>query len=291
MNKKSKKGRRGGIRIATLCLSTSMVLVVLGLIALSMLSARNISNSVKENMTVSLLLEDSMTVNQGHLFTKTLYHRPYTNGIDYIGKDEVLKEHIKTIGVDPTEFLDENPFTSSIELTLKADYANADSLKWIEKEWKAFGGVTDIIYQQEMLNMVNDNIKRISLVLIIIAVILLIVIFSLINSTIRLGVYSQRFKMHTMKLVGATYGFIRRPYMLRMLLVGVISSVAACVVLGIGVWLLFDFEPEAMTIVTPQVLAITALVVVVCGLIITTTCGFISINRFLRMKARDLYRY
>ncbi len=291
MKKNSKKGKKGGMHVATLCLSTTMVLIILGLIVLFLLTARNISNTFRENMTVSLLLNDSVSVNQGHELTRMLCHRSYTNGIDYIGKDEVLKKHVESIGADPMEFLDENPFAASIEITLRANYANSDSLKWIEKEWKATGKISDIIYQQDLMDLMNKNIKRISLILIIVAVILLVVSFSLINNTIRLGVYSQRFKMHTMKLVGATYRFIRRPYLKKMLLVGVISSIAACMILGGGVLVLFDFEPNAVSVVTTEVLTITGLTIFVAGIVITLACGFFSVNRFLRMKARDLYRY
>ena len=278
------------MQIVTLCISTTMVLVLLGMIAFFVLIARNISNSVKENLTVTLLLTDSTSVNDGHMLTRDLYHRPYTNFIDYIGKDEVLRDETRQLGIDPSEFLDENPFTSSIELTLVASYANADSLKWIEKEWRKNKAVSDIIYQKDLLEIVNDNIQKIGLILLALVAIFLIISISLINNTIRLGVYSQRFKMHTMKLVGASYGFIRRPYMWRMLLVGLLSSVFACVILSAGLYALYSFEPEIQDIITPEMMIMVAAAVVVLGLLISLACGFVSVERFLKMKAGDLYK-
>ena len=278
------------MQIATLCISTTMVLVLLGLMAFFILIARNISNSVKENLTVTLLLADSTTINDGHMLTRNLYHRPYTHFIDYIGKDEILKEETAHLGIDPSEFLNENPFTSSIELTLAAEYANTDSLKWIEKEWKGNKAISDIVYQKDLLNIVNDNIKKIGIILLALVAIFLIISISLINNTIRLGVYSQRFKMHTMKLVGASYGFIRRPYMWRMLLVGLLSSVFACIILSAGLYALYSFEEEIKDIINQEMMVLVAVAVFVLGLLISLVCGFVSVNRFLRMKAGDLYK-
>lgn len=278
------------MQIATLCISTTMVLVLLGMMAFFVLIARNVSNSVKENLTVTLVLSDTMNVNQGHELTRTLFHRPYTHFIDYIGCEEILKEETKQLGMNPKEFLDENPFNSTIELTLKAQYANADSLKWIESEWKKNKAITDITYQKDLINIVNNNIKRISIVLLALVAVFLLISISLINNTIRLGVYSQRFKMHTMKLVGASYGFIRKPFMWRMFLVGILSSVFACIVLAGGLYALFSFEPEIKEIITYDIMIIAAIAVFAVGMIISLACGFISVNRFLMMKAGDLYR-
>lgn len=291
MGKKLSKGRRGGIQIVTLCISTTLVLALLGLIAFFILTARNVSNTVKENLTVTLLLDDIMTVNDGHELTRELYHRPYTHFVDYIGKDEMLRTQSRQIGLDPMEFLEENPFSASIELTLKADYANQDSLKWIEKEWKDTEVIPEIIYQKDLMAKVNDNVRKISIALAVLAALFLVIAISLINNTIRLGFYSQRFKIHTMKLVGASYGFIRRPFMLRMLLVGILSSILACAVIAGIVYALINFEPEVKPLVTQDVMILTAATVLAIGLIISLACGFFSVNRFLRMKASDLYKY
>ena len=176
------------------------------------------------------------------------------------------------------------------ELFNQANYANQDSLKWIEKEWKKEKSIADITYQKDLIKTVNDNIRRISIVLLILVAVFLLISISLINNTIRLGVYSQRFKMHTMKLVGASYGFIRRPYMWRMLLVGLISSVFACIILGCGIYALFSFEPEIKEIISVELMIILAATVFVLGFVISLVCGFFSVNKFLRMKASDLYK-
>lgn len=284
------KGKRGGMQIATLCISTTMVLVLVGIIVFFTCIARNLSNSVKENMTVTLVLADSITENQGHLLTRNLYHRPYTHFIDYISNKEILAQESKELGINPVEFLEVNPFSNTIELTLKANYANSDSLKWIEKEWKAQKAVSEIRYQKDLLKTVNDNINKIGVILLVLLILFLIISVSLINNTIRLSVYSQRFKMHTMKLVGASYGFIRKPYMKKMTIVGLISSALANIILSGFLYALYSFDPNAQSVITLNVVMIVIAAVFLVGLIISLACGYVSVNRFLRMKAGDLYK-
>lgn len=291
MGEQLDKGRRGGMHIAPLCISSTLVLALLGLITFFILTAHNASNSIKEHLTVTLLLDDSVTLEQGRKMTRTLYHRPYTHIIDYIGKDETLKEQSKLIGIDPMEFLDENPFLASIELTLKANYANQDSLKKLEKEWYASKLVTEITYQKDLMAKVNTNVKKISAILLALTMIFLIISISLINNTIRLGFYSQRFKIHTMKLVGASYGFIRKPFMWKMFIVGAMSSLLACIMLICCILALIGFESEMEPLVNAQLIFTVCLIVIVSGLTIPLLCGYFSVNRFLKMKAGDLYRY
>ncbi len=290
MNYRIFTNRKGDMHIATLCLSTTLVLIILGMIVLFLFAANNISKSVKENLTASLILDDSLTLQQGKKLTQDMLRRPYTHSAEFIGKDKVLKEETVAMGIDPSEFLEENPFLSSIELTLKAEYANNDSVKWIEKEWKQSKSITDVIYQHDLLDKINNNIQKISLVLVILAVFLLIVSFTLINNTIRLSVYSQRFKMHTMKLVGATYGFIRKPFLKKMLIVGIISASLACVFIGMCIVLLCHYEQYAVSIITQDIVLITYISVFVMGLVISIVCTYISVNKFLKMTAADLYR-
>ena len=215
---------------------------------------------------------------------------PYQSWEETLPPEQALKEGIETLGADPSEFIGENPFSSSMELTLKSDYANNDSLAWIAKELKAYPKVTEIKYQKDLIEAVNRNLAKISLVLLVLAVLLTFVSFSLINNTVRLGIYARRFSIHTMKLVGASWGFIRRPFVRRAVVVGLIAAVIACLVLGGLIWLLYRHEPEILTVITWEVLAITAAVVFVFGILITAMCANISVNKFLRMKAGELYK-
>ena len=278
------------MQVVTLCISTTMVLVLLGLVVFSVMTARNLSNYVKENLTVTLLLSDKVTVGQAHSLCRDLYHRPYAKNLDYISKEQALKEQTEAMGSDPSEFLGVNPFVATVELQLKSDYANRDSLRWIVKELRGNWKVTDVAYQEDLMDRVNANLQKVSLVLLALALLLTFVSFSLINNTVRLGVYSRRFIIHTMKLVGASWGFIRRPFMRRALWVGVVAALLASAALGGVVYALYTYEPGVMAIVTWQVLAVTGVSVLLFGIVITALCSYISVNRFLRMSAGELYK-
>ena len=278
------------MQVVTLCISTTMVLILLGLVVLSVLTAHNLSNYVKENLTVTVMLGDTVSTVDAQKLCKELERRSYVRHIDYISKEQALKEQSEAMGSDPSEFLGVNPFVATLELQLKSDYVGHDSLQWIAKELTSNPKVTDVAYQEDLMDKVNTNLQKVSIVLLVLAVLLTFISYSLISNTVRLRVYSQRFLIHTMKLVGASWGFIRRPFMWTGLTVGVIAAVLACAILGAAVWSLFQYEPHLTTIITWEVLAITGVAVFLFGLIITLLCSYISVSRFLKMRARELYK-
>jgi len=288
--RKNKTRRRHGLQVVTLCISTTLVLVLLGMVVFSVLTAHNLSTYVKENLTVTVMLGDDMTVNQARLLCRDLYHRPYSRHIDYISKEQAKREQCAALGSDPSEFLGFNPFAATLEIRLKSDYANSDSLKWVSAELRKCKGVTDVAYQEDLMDSVNKNLQKLSVVLLVLAVLLTCVSFSLINNTVRLSVYSRRFLIHTMKLVGASWAFIRRPFMRNAVGIGVIAALLACGVLGGGIYLLYDYELGLLTIITWRELAITGGSVVLFGIIITALCSYFSVNRFLKMTAGELYK-
>ena len=290
MKKRKKTGSRRGAQWITLCISTAMVLVLLGIIVFSVQTSRNLSAWVKENLTVTVMLGDDVSVNEAKRLCRDLYHRPYARNIDYVSKEQALKEQTEAMGSDPSEFLGANPFVATLELQLKSDYANSDSLKWIVYELQKNPKVTDVAFQEDLMDNVNKNLARMNIVLLCLAVLLTFVSFSLINNTVRLSVYARRFLIHTMKLVGAPWGFIRRPFVRQAVAVGIIAAVLAIAVLGGCVYALYTFEPNMLNIITWRELAITAAAVLLFGLIITLLCTWISVNRFLKMTAGDLYR-
>jgi len=273
-----------------LCISTTMVLILLGLVVFFVLSARNLSAHMKENLTVTVMLKDSVTVNDAKLFCRALYHRPFSRNIDYISQEEAQREQVKELGSDPTEFLGFNPFPATLEIQLKADYANRDSLKWITREIKKDARVSDIAYMEDLMDRVNVNLSRVSIILLVLAVLLTFVSFSLISNTVRLSVYARRFVIHTMKLVGASWGFIRRPFLKQAVGVGIIAAILANGVLGAGVYGLYLTQPGVSDIVTWEVLAITAASILLFGIVITALCAWLAVNKFLRMKAGELYK-
>ena len=267
-----------------------MVLILLGMVVFSVLTARNLSAWVKENLTVTVMLRDGVSVNDAHLLCRDLYHRPYSRNIDYISKQQAQKEQSEAMGSDPSEFLGFNPFVATLEIQLKADYVNSDSLKWISKELKKNAKVTDVAYQEDLMDKVNKNLQKINMILLVLAVLLTCVSFSLINNTVRLSIYSRRFIIHTMKLVGASWGFIRRPFLGQAALIGVIAALMACAVLGSGIYAVYYYAPDMMAVITWQVIAITAATVLLFGILITVFSATISVNKFLKMKAGDLYK-
>ena len=288
--RKKYAGNRRGVQLVTLCISTAMVLVLLGLVVLSVQTSRNLSQWVKENLTVTVMLSDDVSVNGAKLLCRDLYHRPYSRNIDYISSEQALKEESEAMGSDPSEFAGVNPFPATLELQLHSDYANRDSLKWIAKELQKNPKVTDVAYQVDLMDSVNRNLTKVNLLLLALAVLLTFVSFSLINNTVRLSVYSRRFLIHTMKLVGASWAFIRKPFMRQALMVGVVAAIVAIVALGGLVYGLYYYEPNILTVITWRELTITGVAVLLFGIIITATCSYISVNKFLRMSAGELYK-
>ena len=278
------------MQVVTLCISTTMVLILLGLVVFSVLTAHNLSNYVKENLTVTVMLGDTVSVNDAHRLCRDLYHRPYARNIDYVSKEQALKEQSEAMGSDPSEFLGVNPFVATLELQLKSDYSNRDSLRQIAEELRRNPKVSEVAYQEDLMDKVNVNLKKVSLVLLVLALLLTFISYSLISNAVRLGVYSRRFIIHTMKLVGASWGFIRRPFMYTGLVFGLVAALLAYIVLGTGVWSLYQYEPNLTFIITWQVLAATGIAVLLFGLVITSLCSYISVNRFLRMRAQELYK-
>lgn len=292
MAKKRKKTRsRRGLQVVTLCISTAMVLVLLGLVVFSVLTARNLSAYVKENLRVTVMLSEDVTNPEAEQMCRELRQRPYVTDLTYISKEEALKELTAELGADPTEFTDGvNPTLASVEMQMKADYANGDSLQWIEKELKKNAKVQEISYPKDLMEQVNRTLAKINFVLLVLAVLLLIISFSLINNSVKLGVYARRFTIHTMKLVGASWGFIRWPFLRRSIGIGLIAALLAILVLGGCVYALYRYDPEVLTVITWQDMSITAVVVVVAGVLITSLCAYFSVNKFLRMKAGELYK-
>lgn len=284
-------GKRSGLQAVTLCISIAMVLILLGFVVFFGLTGRNLSASVKENLVVTVMFEEDMTSPEAQKVSQSLANRPYIKQIRFISKEQALAEATKDMGVDPSEFTNgENPLPSSIELTMRSDYANNDSLAWIAEQLHKVPKVKSVEYQKGLVEQVNANLAKIGVCLLVLAVLLTLVSFSLINNTVRLGIYARRFSIHTMKLVGASWGFIRKPFVWRAVWIGFIASIIANAVLGACFGALLHYEPEITRIATWDVLTITGLVVLFFGIFITALCANISVGTFLRMKAGDLYK-
>ena len=277
------------MQFITAGISTTMVLFLLGLVVFFVLTANNLSVYIRENIAFSAILDDGMKETSIIKIQESLNKKNYVKQTTYISKEQALKEQTEAMGTDPTEFIGHNPFNASIEIKLNAGYTNPDSIKWIEKELMANKNILEINYPQNLLDSVNKNLQKISLFLLGLAVLLSLISFSLINNTIRLTIYSKRFLIHTMKLVGASWGFIRKPFITRNLWIGILSGAVANAVLTALAYTAVKYEPELLVIISPESIMIVAASVMIFGIIITTLCAYISINKYLRMKISELY--
>ena len=277
------------MQFITAGISTTMVLFLLGLVVFFVLTANNLSVYIRENIAFSAILDDGIKETSIIKLQESLNKKDYVKQTIYISKEQALKEQIEAMGTDPSEFLGHNPFNASIEIKLNAGYTNPDSIKWIEKELMANKSILEISYPQNLLDSVNRNLQKISAFLLGLAVLLSLISFSLINNTIRLTIYSKRFLIHTMKLVGASWGFIRRPFITRNLWIGILSGAVANAILTASAYTAVKYEPELLAIISPESIMIVAAAVMVFGMIITTMCAYISINKYLRMKISELY--
>lgn len=280
-------------QIITTCLSTTLVLILLGTIVMIVLSARNMSNYMRENINISVLINDEMDSLQIQQLKSKIAHAKYIKELEYISKEQALKEESKALGIDPSEFLEYNPYTASFELKIKAEYSANDGIDKIVKEIKANKGVLQVQYPKSLIKAVNDNIRKISLVLLIIAGLFTYISFALINNTVQLTIFSKRFTINTMKLVGASWGFIRKPFLMHSILLGIASALAADGLLYAGYyfgnkWLL-ENGTDISEIVDWKVLAIVGGSVFIFGFLITWFCTLISLNKYLKMSTNKLY--
>ena len=273
----------------TSSISTMLVLLLLGMVVFFVLSANNLSTYVRENIGLTVLVSDDMKQPEALKFQRELNEKAYVKESQYISKEQALKEQTEAMGTDPAEFLGYNPFTASIEIKLNAVYANSDSIAWIEKEILANKKVMEVNYPQDLLDSVNRNLQKVSLFLLGLAALLTLISFALINNTIRLAIYAKRFLIHTMKLVGASWSFIRKPFLMRNLWIGVLAAVMADAVLMTMAYMLVKYEPQLVEIITAQTMLVVMLSVLAFGVLITWMCAYISINKYLRMKASTLY--
>ena len=275
----------------TSCISTTLVLLMLGLVVLFGLSANELSKSVRENLTVTLLLDDDVTTADADTLSMRLDMKPYVAHTTVISAEQALKEESERMGSDPTEFLGgENPYTASIEMNVAASYACTDSLLMISKELKEMWQVTDVIYQRDLVENLNATLHQATIVLSVLALLLMIISVVLINNTVRLSVYARRFTIHTMRLVGASWSFIRWPFIKRSLGIGLTAAVLADALLVGGIFWAFHKDAYIATIVSKEIIAIMAGSVLVAGLLLTFVCTWLSVGHFLRMKEKEMYR-
>ena len=274
----------------TSTISISLVLFILGIVVLMGILATRLSMYVKENMGFSIVLKENVKESQVKKLQKKLDIAPYVRATQYISKEDALKELEVELGENPKDLLGFNPLQASIEVKLRSDYAHPESLVWIEKGLrKGTVAIDDIVYQKDLIQLVNDNIRRISFMLLGLAVVLMLISFALISNTIRLGAYSKRFIIHTMKLVGATPAFIRKPFIISNIINGIIGAFIAMALLsGCVYYLLTEFD-NLYTLIDISSLFWVFVIVLLLGVVLTAISAWFAVNRYIRMDRDNLY--
>jgi len=273
----------------TSTISMSMVLFLVGLVFLLLFVAHDMSTYVRENINLSIILDDGSGRQDAQRIEDYLKSSAYAKTVEYISKDDALKDHIANLGDNPKEFLGYNPLKASIEVKLHSQYANNESVALIQSKLKAFEHINKVVYQKDMVSLVNDNVRKVSFILLGLAFVLLFVSVALINITIRLSLYSDRFLINTMKLVGATSWFIRRPYIKSSMLNGFAASLISILLLsGVVYFVHYEFGMPG-SIIQPLTACIVSGIVIVLGVTLTAISSFFSIGRYLRMNINDMY--
>ncbi|HEY5590864.1 MAG TPA: permease-like cell division protein FtsX [Paludibacter sp.] len=273
----------------TSTISMSLVLFLVGLVCLLLFVARDVSTYVKENINLSIVLDDNIAKHDEERLQTYLLGAPYAKSVEYISKKDALKDHIANLGENPQDFLGYNPLMASIEVKLNAAYANNDSVNVIESKLKSFVNIKRIVYQKDMVSLVNENVRKMSLILMGLAAVLLFVSIALINNTIRLSLYSNRFLINTMKLVGATPWFIRRPYILSSMLNGLVASVISILLLIGVVWFVQYEFGMINTMIQPMTAVVVCTIVILLGALLTAISSYFAVGRYLRMNTNDMY--
>jgi len=273
----------------TSTISTTFVLILLGVVILCAFTTRRLSENVRESFAVTVIMSDDATDQQCKQLKKKMEKEAWSSRVVYISREAALKEQTEAMGTDPSEFLGQNPFSASLELYMAAGYARTDSLVKVTKELKKNKLVADVLYQKDLVEHLNKNLQNIIIVLIGVAALLLLISFVLINNTVRLSVYSRRFVIHTMKLVGASWGFICRPFLGRAFWIGLCAGILADAALYGGVRALYGYDSMLKEFVTETDVYITLGIVLISGLLITFFCTFVSVYHFLGMRESKLY--
>ena len=248
-----------------------------------------LSRFVKENITFSVVLKDNIREAEVKRMQKRLEAEPFIKSAEYISKEQASKELEEELGERPETFLGFNPLQASLEVKLNSEYANPDSLQLIEKKIKTYTNVSELLYRKDMMEIVNDNMKRIGIILLTLAVVLMIISFVLISNTIRLLIYSKRFLIHTMKLVGATPGFIRRPFMIYNMVSGLFAAILAILMLMGALYYLQQELSGFIDLLNTDALLLVFAAVLILGIMLSLIATFFAVNKYLRMGVDKLY--
>lgn len=285
---KTVKRRLAGAYVSS-AVSIALVLLLVGLAALLSVNARSITRWFKENMQMEVLLHEEVSEPAAESYKAALDSLPYIKSVRLVTREEGVAELREMLGEDFLNVFESTSVPLSLELTLKADYVNADSLAMVSEHIKASPLVDDIETQVPLVDSLNANLSRISLILGVFILLLLFISLVLIGNTVRLGIYARRFTVHTMQLVGASRAFIRRPFMRDSFVLGLVSSLLTIAVLGGGIWFAQKSVPQLAGLLSPVGLAIVAGIILLVGIGICLITTWSVVGRLVGMDKDKLY--
>lgn len=270
-------------------ISISLVLFITGLLGYVILNTNKLSTYVKENIGFSIILKDDVKEVDILRLKKDMDASRFTKSVEYITKDEAAKIMTEDLGEDFINFLGYNPLLASIEIKLNADYANNDSINVIKANLEKNPNIKEIFYQANLVDLINNNVQKISFFLLAVAGILLIITIALINNTIKLAIYSKRFLIKSMQLVGATAGFIRKPFVLSGIFQGFLASIIASLFLSGAILYSQQQIPELFALHDIQNIFIIYLGILLIGIFISWISTTFAVRKYLKLKTGDLY--
>ena len=280
---------RLGSSYVTLVVSVSLVLFLLGILGMVLINARQLSDYFRESLSFTIMLKEDAREADIRMLQKELDAKPYVKLTRYVSKDVAAMNLREELGEDFLDFLGYNPLMPTIDVYLLAEYTQPDSVIKIEKVISEYPVVDEVYYQESFLNLINDNFRRISVFLLVISFLLFLIALTIINNTIRLSIYSKRFLINTMQLIGANRSFIRKPFLLRSLFFGFL---AALIAIGLLMGLMYLVEKEFFALFTYEninLFLLLCLALVVAGVIINWISTFFAVNRYLGMHEDKLY--
>jgi len=261
----------------------------MGLFFIIGLLGNELSVYIRENISFSIVLKDGIKDTEVQQMQNTLDALHFIKSTRYISKEEAAQTMIAELGEDPQIFLGFNPFQATIEAKLKSEYANLDSLRVIEKQITSYANISELLYQQDMMQIVNNNITRIEFALVVLTIVFMLISFALINNTIRLLIYSKRFLIYTMRLVGATPSFIRKPFIRYNITSGFFAGVLAIIMLAGTLYYLQKELADLYQIIRWEGLVIIYVLVLAVGILLSVTAACLEVNRYLKMERGKMY--
>ncbi len=270
-------------------ISTALVLFVAGILFLILLHGSKMSDYLKENISFTVILKDNVTDDAAKKLLAELSTQPFVKSANYISKAQAQDIYIEEFGDDYRDMLEGNPLFSSIDIKMKANYTQPDSVMVIQNKLQANSSVQEFYYESKLVELSNKNFKTLSIIIIILSLLLGFVAFTLIDSTIRLAMYSQRFLLRSMQLVGATNSFIRNPFLLKALLNGFISGIIAVALLITLLNVMLNILPDLKALQDFNLTILLFAGIVFLGILFTISSSYIVVNKYLRMHLDELY--